>query len=60
MRKYITQIRLLKEAVIEAKSKKEAIKKLKETISEDNFKFSAMDYEEYLDIFFDSSEEQKR
>lgn len=56
MRKYITQIRLLKEAVIEAKSKKEAIKKLKETISEDDFEFSAMDYEEYLDMF-ESSEE---
>ncbi len=52
--KYFVHLELIKDEVIEAKSKKEAIKKLlKETIenwSEDDFYLHAMKYEDFLDL----------
>ena len=52
--KYFVCLELLKDEVIEAKSKKEAIKKLlKETTenwSEDDFYLHAMKYEDFLDL----------
>ena len=52
--KYIVQVGLLKEDIVEAKNKREAVSKLLkrtlENLSGSDFEYSVMNYEDFLDL----------
>ena len=52
--KYIVQVGLLKEDIVEAKNKREAVSKLLkrtlENLSRSDFEYSVMNYEDFLDL----------